>query len=186
MFYYLRAKNVDLSKNMEQVITSTAIKYICLFLFIKLIEYKYFTPDFFNMFVYSLVTCDIIFSIMLHYKLYSKENAAVFWDDDVIDHDLDLSNYKNEYKMAREQIELNYKHGTNHKHINLNDEEFNVEHTENISDKFHTDDLEQAINRILSDSKKDISDVKINNVVIDKESISSISISTEESVKYIE
>lgn len=174
MFYYLRAKNVNLSKNMEQVVTSTAIKYISLFLFVKLIEYKYFEPNFFNMFMYSFVICDVLFSLMLHYKLYSKENDSVFWDDDIMDPDpsFNLSEYKSEYKMAKKEIELNHKHGTCHKHINLNDDDLKADEVEEITDEFHTDDLEKAINHIISDSKKDNSDIKLNNDIIDKESIS--------------
>lgn len=157
MFYYLLARNVNISKNIEQVASITVIKYIILVLFGKLIEYKYLEPGFLTPFFITLIVFDVLFSAMYHYKISSSE-SNILWEDEHCS-DINTEDYEEYANIIHNQFGKRTTHRTNiEKPINLNNSNINLSDKNNKSDSdgFNTEDLEGAINRIISDPKNDI------------------------------
>jgi hypothetical protein len=158
MFYYLLAKNVNISKNIEQVASITVIKYMAFILLGKIIERTYLEPGFLTPFFIAMFIFDLLFSLMHHYNISTKEND-VFWDDDVIQSDFSLGAYNEEVNNMRSQFgKRNPRHTTIEKPFDLGNSNFNFTNKESEkseSDEFDTDDLEGAIKKILSDSKNE-------------------------------
>lgn len=156
MFYYLLARNVNISKNMEQVASITVIKYI-VFIFIgKIIERTYLEPGFLTPFIVAIIIFDLLFSIIHHYNISSNKND-IFWDDDVVQSDFSKDMYENEVKEIRKQFGKRVpQHTTIEKPFDLDNS--NINFMNNVtnkteSDELDTEDLEGAIKKILSNTK---------------------------------
>lgn len=164
MFYYLLARNVNINKNIEQVASISVMKYIALFIFVKVIEHMYLEPGFLFPFVIALMVFDCLFSLLHHYQLSNDENK-VFWDDDIIQSDFSLDDYKKEFNKFRDEYgKRSAKYETISKPFDLgNDFKMDIEIPNNSeSDDLNTDDLEGAIHKILIDSNIKMKNENVN------------------------
>ena len=102
MFYYLLARNCNMTKNAEEIASITALKYIGLLIVIKIFEYKYLEPGFFNYYFLTFIVFDLIFSLYRYKKVADKEaNKFEFCTDDVIDENFSTKDYASEINNIR-------------------------------------------------------------------------------------
>lgn len=183
MFYYLLARNLNITKNFEEVTSITVLKYLFLIAIIKIIEYKYFEIGFFTSFILAMIILDIIFSLYHIYSVSMNEDNNIFWNDDVVNENFSESEFRNEINEIRNDFlkrkfnKINISNNINLSEINTDLKSIDISNNIKLSEintdstSMKTDELENAINNIINDHEKidsckkenSKSDEKVNN-----------------------
>lgn len=136
MFYYLLARNCNMTQNVEEIASISTLKYIGLLIVLKIIEHKYLEPGFFNYYFLAFIAFDLIFSLYRYKKVADKEaNKFEFCTDDVMDENFSAKDYASEINNIRTTF-LKRKQTTSNIHnykINKDVEKFNNTHTSRVT-----------------------------------------------------
>lgn len=141
MLGYLLARNCNITKNIEEIISITVIKYIVILLAIKVIEYKYLELGFFNYYVLAIISFDIVFMIYHYIKTRRKEkNNIHYYTDDIITNDFSMSAYANEInEIRKEKLKRKETSGHIYQHkVNKDAETYNTQQESDKVINIHT------------------------------------------------